>query len=143
MDIEDEIFKKFKMQGMLLENESVARMMDTSLESGMSKIIPAGLKKDGAFRAGSQTADQDTFHALQQHTRFLMEQAGLDITNGGVHLNPYRHHDRSACTFCDFKAVCQFDASLAGNKYRAIKDMKDEDVLNSIKKEVEQHGNVD
>ncbi|MEC0303295.1 helicase-exonuclease AddAB subunit AddB [Terribacillus saccharophilus] len=143
VDIEDEIFKKFKMQGMLLENESVARMMDTSLESGMSKIIPAGLKKDGAFRAGSQTADQDTFHALQQHTRFLMEQAGLDITNGGVHLNPYRHHDRSACTFCDFKAVCQFDVSLAGNKYRAIKDMKDEDVLNSIKKEVERHGNVD
>ncbi|WP_077623098.1 helicase-exonuclease AddAB subunit AddB [Sediminibacillus massiliensis] len=131
-DIEKEIFKKFKMQGLLVENEQIVKMMDTGLDSGMSQIVPAGLKKNGEFRKGSHTAETETFNQLQGYIRELMVQAGTDITSGGVHLNPYQQNQQVACTYCPFKSVCQFDSTLHENNYRRLKEMKDEDVLNEI-----------
>src|SRR5699024_411349 len=64
--IEQEIFKKFKMKGLLVDQEEVVRMMDTSLESGRSNIIPAGFSKSGSFYKGSAVAEQDTFDQLQR-----------------------------------------------------------------------------
>lgn len=44
-EIEQEIFKKFKMKGLLLGDQEVVRLMDTTLQEGRSNIINAGLKK--------------------------------------------------------------------------------------------------
>lgn len=132
IDIEKELFKKFKMKGLLVEDEQLAKLMDTSMENGASEIIPAGLKKDGSFRKGSSTAQPEVFRHLQNYVRNLMETAGVDITNGGVHLNPYQNKQQTACAHCDFHSVCQFDPTLAENQYRRIRDMKDEDILNAI-----------
>ncbi|SDJ87946.1 helicase-exonuclease AddAB subunit AddB [Sediminibacillus albus] len=131
-EIQKEIFKKFKMQGLLVEDEQIVKMMDTGLDTGSSQIVPAGLKKNGDFRKGSNTAERETFDQLQAYIRELMVQAGTDITNGGVHLNPYQQKQQVACTHCPFKSVCQFDPTLHENNYRRLKDMKDEDVLNAI-----------
>ena len=42
-EIEQEIFKKFKMKGLLLGDQEVVRLMDTTLQEGRSNIINAGL----------------------------------------------------------------------------------------------------
>ncbi|MBQ0139317.1 MAG: helicase-exonuclease AddAB subunit AddB, partial [Kurthia sp.] len=49
-DSEAEILKKFKMSGLLLEDEDVILEMDESLEDvgGRSQIVPVYLKKDGS-----------------------------------------------------------------------------------------------
>lgn len=44
-EIEQEIFKKFKMKGLLLGDQEVVRLMDTTLQEGRSNIINAYLKK--------------------------------------------------------------------------------------------------
>ncbi|SFD37457.1 DNA helicase/exodeoxyribonuclease V, subunit B [Lentibacillus persicus] len=132
-EIEKKLFKKYKMQGLLLSDQELIRQMDTSLESGVSDIIPAGLKKDGDFRKGSRIADQETFRSLQNHIHHLMMQAGLDMTSGGVHLNPYQHKQQTACTFCSFRSVCQFDPTLEENNYRKLTDMKDEEILDMLR----------
>ncbi|GAE93625.1 ATP-dependent nuclease [Gracilibacillus boraciitolerans JCM 21714] len=80
--IEQEIFKKFKMKGLLLDQEDVVRMMDTSLESGRSNIIPAGFSKTGSFYKGSAVAEREIFSELQGYIHRLMENAGLAITEG-------------------------------------------------------------
>src|SRR5699024_9720388 len=50
--LEQEIFKKYKMNGLLLAEETVAEQMDTTLDAGVSsQMIPAGIKKDGSFNA--------------------------------------------------------------------------------------------
>jgi len=134
-EIEEEIFKKYKMQGLLLSNEEIVQMMDTSLESGSSSIVPAGLKKNGGFYSYSKIADNDTFTSLRNHIHQLMEDAGIDITTGGVHLNPYQHKQNVACTFCPFHAVCQFDPVLEDNNYRKLSDMKDDDILMKLREE--------
>ncbi|GAA0438137.1 helicase-exonuclease AddAB subunit AddB [Lentibacillus halophilus] len=132
-DIERELFKKYKMQGLLLSDEEVVKLMDTSVESGKSHIVPAGVKKNGGFYSDSRITDQESFSALQQHVHQLMIQAGVDITSGGVDLNPYQHKGRIPCTYCPFLSVCQFDPSLEENNYRKLTDMNDEDIFEQIR----------
>ncbi|GGJ92049.1 ATP-dependent helicase/deoxyribonuclease subunit B [Lentibacillus kapialis] len=131
-DIEKELFKKYKMQGLLLSDEQIVKMMDTTLDSGRSQIIPAGVKKNGDFYSGSKVADHETFHSLQNHIHHLMTQAGIDMTSGGVHLNPYQYKQQVACTYCPFLSVCQFDPILEENNYRKLTDMKDDDILQKL-----------
>src|SRR5699024_7173373 len=40
-EIEEEIFKKYKQEGLLLNNTDIVRMMDKTLEFGYSQIVPA------------------------------------------------------------------------------------------------------
>ncbi|MGP4106622.1 helicase-exonuclease AddAB subunit AddB [Virgibacillus sp. L01] len=132
-EIEKEIFKKYKMQGLLLSDEQIVKMMDTSLESGTSQVIPAGMKKNGGFYSSSKVADNETFSSLQQHIHHLMMQAGIDMTSGGVHLNPFQHKQNTACTYCPFLSVCQFDPILEENNYRKLTDLKDDEILDRLR----------
>lgn len=127
--IEEEIFKKYKMQGLLVSDENIVKLMDTTLETGTSQIIPAGMKKDGSFNARSKVADKDSFTHLQAHMHRLMVQAGIHMTSGDVQLNPYEHKQNIACTHCAFHSVCQFDPTLEQNNYHKLTDMKDEQIL--------------
>ncbi|MBM7541488.1 helicase-exonuclease AddAB subunit AddB [Amphibacillus cookii] len=130
--LEEKLFKKYKMQGLLVDQEHVVQMMDADLETGMSPVVPAGLKKDGTFRSGSQIASTETFQTLQNYVRQLITQAGLAITEGEVALNPYQQAQKTACEFCAFKSVCQFDASLPNHHYRKLLDVKDEMIIKKI-----------
>ncbi|ASK60838.1 helicase-exonuclease AddAB subunit AddB [Virgibacillus phasianinus] len=132
--IEKEILKKYKMQGLLLSSEEIVKLMDRSLESGSSQIVPAGVKKNGGFYNYSKIADNETFSGLKEHVHQLMSRAGIDMTNGGVHLNPYQHSQNIACTFCSFKSVCQFDPLLEENNYRKLPAMKEEEILEKLRK---------
>ncbi|MEN2466658.1 helicase-exonuclease AddAB subunit AddB [Ornithinibacillus sp. JPR2-1] len=133
-DLEEEIFKRYKMKGLLINNDRVVQMMDTSMESG-SDIIPAKLKKDGSFTANSKVAGQETFSTLQEHIHRLMYKAGIDITGGAVHLNPYQRKQKVACTYCPFLSVCQFDASLETNNFRRLSELKEDEVLEKLRSE--------
>ncbi|WP_077325015.1 helicase-exonuclease AddAB subunit AddB [Virgibacillus siamensis] len=132
-EIEKEIFKKYKMQGLLLSDEEVVKLMDTSLDSGTSRIVPAGVKRKGGFYNHSKVADNETFSSLQKHIHHLMMQAGIDMTSGGVHLNPFQHKQNNACTYCPFLSVCQFDPLLEENNYRKLTDMKDDEILEKLR----------
>lgn len=133
-DLVDEIFKNYKMEGLLISDEEVVKMMDTSLESGSSQIIPAGVKKNGGFYSRSKVAGNETFSTLRTHIHQLIVQAGIHMTDGHVHLNPYEHKQQTACTFCPYHSVCQFDPTLEGNSYRRFVDMKEEDIIEKLRK---------
>ncbi|RLL45035.1 helicase-exonuclease AddAB subunit AddB [Oceanobacillus piezotolerans] len=139
-EIEKEIFKHYKMKGLILSNEEIVKMMDTTLEGNTSQIIPAGLKKDGSFDSRSKVASNETFESLQNHIHHLLQDAGIHITSGEVDLNPYQHKNNVACTYCPFLSVCQFDPILEENNYRKLKDMKDDEVLERISEEAKLDG---
>ncbi|KGX87798.1 helicase-exonuclease AddAB subunit AddB [Pontibacillus litoralis] len=138
LDIEKELFKKFKMQGLLLENEEIVKMMDTNLESGWSPIVPVGLKKAGGFQKKSKTANENVFQQLQHYIRSLMKQAGESITEGQIEVNPFQKGNNVACTFCEYRSVCQFDPTLNENSYRTLKQMKEEDIFKKISEREEE-----
>lgn len=130
----DELFKEYKMKGILISDKEVVQLMDTSLETGTSQIVPAGFKKDGTFNAYSNIADEHTFSKLQDHVRQLMKQAGMLMTSGDIQINPFDYKDKNACTFCSFKSICQFDPILEENNYRKLTDIADKKVLEKIQR---------
>ncbi|SDJ43935.1 helicase-exonuclease AddAB subunit AddB [Salimicrobium halophilum] len=139
-EIEQEIVKSFKMQGLLLEDESAVRMMDTETDKGHSPVIPAGLKAKGGFYSNSKVADREMFQALDTYIRKLMTRAGMDITEGTIPLNPYQKKQQTACQFCSFRSVCQFDPTLEENQYRKLTEMNDTKVWEKLKEKGEADG---
>lgn len=133
--IAEELFKQYKMQGMLISDEEIVRLMDTTLDSGTSQIVPAGIRQNGEFYRNSKVASSETFSSLQSHINNLVQKAGIAITSGKVELNPFAHKQQNACTFCPFRSVCQFDPTLDEHEYRQLIQMKDDEILEKLHKE--------
>ncbi|MEK5109672.1 helicase-exonuclease AddAB subunit AddB [Cytobacillus sp. FSL K6-0129] len=136
-EIEKEILKKFKMKGLLLGEENVVRLMDKSLTTGDSPIISAGFNKDGSLSKRSKVADKAEFNYLRQFVRSKYIKTGNQMTGGQVEISPYKLKERTPCTFCSFKSICQFDESLETNTFRLLDEKPRDEVLTRIREEAE------
>ncbi len=74
---------------------------------------------------------------MTKHVRRTFQEAGEQITDGRVSIEPYKMKNKTPCTYCAFKSVCQFDESLEENEYRPLKAEKDKTILEWIKKEAD------
>ena len=64
-----------------------------------------------------------------------------EIMNGNIAVNPYRKTDstgENACGYCPYHSVCHFDRKIAGNEYRILEKLSNDDVMYKIAKEAEQ-----
>ncbi|WP_062352148.1 helicase-exonuclease AddAB subunit AddB [Bacillus kwashiorkori] len=136
-EVEEEIFKRFKMNGLVLSDADVVQLMDQTLQTGESKIISAGLKKDGNLTARSKAVTETDFTNLRKYVHKVFINTGNEILDGKIDLAPYKLKDRTACTFCPFKSICQFDPALRENNYRNLTPLKRTEALNFVKREVE------
>jgi ATP-dependent helicase/nuclease subunit B len=135
-EIEELIFKDFKMTGLVLADPEIVQMMDQTLERGDSKIISAGLKTDGTLKANSKVASKEDFSHLRQYVRQVFEKTGNEIVEGNVEIAPYKMNDRVPCTYCPFKSVCQFDQTLKENNYRLLPSLNKKDAMERVKEVV-------
>ncbi|MHC8971135.1 helicase-exonuclease AddAB subunit AddB [Priestia aryabhattai] len=133
--IEAEIFKKFKMKGLLLGDEEAVRLMDETLESGHSQVISAGIKKTGGFYSNSSVASEEDFTHLRQYVRGKFVEAGTEITNGKIDISPYKLKDKTPCAFCEYRSICQFDESMENNEYRQLSTESQSVILDKIREE--------
>lgn len=140
-EIEEELFKKFKMNGLMLGKEDVIKLMDGSLEKGDSPIVPAGVKTDGTLTKRSKVASREDFSSLQKFVRHKYVETGNKIIGGNVEIAPYQLKEKSPCTFCSFKSVCQFDEGLESNQYRKLQTFSKEEALELIRKEANANEN--
>jgi ATP-dependent helicase/nuclease subunit B len=139
-EIEQEISKKFKMNGLILGEANAVRLMDLSLDTGKSIVIPAEIKKDGTLSKRSKVASNEEFEDLRHYVRNMYVKTGNAITDGTVQISPYKMKDRTPCTFCSYKSVCQFDESMEDNQYRMLVPRSREQALELMRKEVTQDG---
>ena len=133
--IQQELFKKFKMKGLLLADKDVVSLMDHDIEARKSDIIPAALKKDGSFYKNSSVLSSDDFQALRSFTRKTIQSIGTDISDGRIDIDPYKMKDRVPCTFCSYRSFCQFDQAMEDNAYRQISVEDDETILKRMREE--------
>jgi ATP-dependent helicase/nuclease subunit B len=137
--IESELLKEFKMNGLILSDQNVLTLMDQSLESGNSQIIAAGLKKDGTLTKHSKAASMKEFEDLRHYVRDLYVKTGNKIVDGDVEIAPYKLKEQTPCQFCAYKPVCHFDEAIENNRYRILKPQANEAVFDLIRKEQQDH----
>lgn len=117
---EQELLKRFKMKGLLTADREVVSLMDTSLDKGYSSIVPVAVKSDGSFYSSASVATPEQWGHLLSSVRGTISDIGTRITEGDVAIEPYRIQQETACTFCSFRPVCQFDEAVEGNKYNIL-----------------------
>ena len=52
-------------------------------------------------------------------------------------MNPKVYKDREACTFCQYKNVCDFDSRLQGHEKEKLKDLEPEEIWKEIRAKTE------
>jgi ATP-dependent helicase/nuclease subunit B len=142
-ELEKEIFKQFKMKGLVLGEQNVIQLMDTTLETGDSQIIPAGINKDGSIKKRSKVVTRDEFQQFTKYVRQTYVKSGNKMLDGAVDISPYKMKNKTPCTFCPFKAICQFDSSLKHNEYRSLPILSKEEILEAMQKEGLSSGAID
>ncbi|GAY75931.1 ATP-dependent nuclease, subunit B [Sporolactobacillus inulinus] len=130
--LERELYKNFKMKGLLLEDEEALLLSDQTAQGKMSDIVPFGVKKNGDFYKASSLAGKEEFDLLRSYTRRVMTDVGCKILDGDVAIKPFNLKGQVPCTYCPFRPVCRFDQSQPGNQYRMLKKMNDSDVLEKL-----------
>lgn len=135
-EIEKEILKRLKMNGLLLKDARVVRNMDKDI-SGFSLIIPARMNKGDILGDTPSVVTMHQFDILRKYVRDTLVKLCEDMLNGSIEIRPSKDRKHTACGFCTFSAICQFDPSMKDNKYRYVNKKSDEEVWDLMEKAVE------
>ena len=136
-EIEQIIKKNYKMNGLVLADINVIKMMDKNLQTGKSEIIPVELNNSGEINyKNSKTVTKEEFENLQKYTIKLIKQISKEILDGNIDLKPYYalNNKKTPCSYCEYKSICQFNPKLAGNKYNYIGTKSRQEILDEISK---------
>jgi ATP-dependent helicase/nuclease subunit B len=126
-DIEKEVMKRLKMNGLLLKDAKIVKEMDKGME-GYSLIIPARINKDGSLSKSPSIITLEQFNILRKYVRNTMVNLCEEMLNGNIEIKPSKDRKYTACNFCTYSAICQFDSTMKDNRYRNVNKKKDEEV---------------
>ncbi|MBE0466850.1 MAG: PD-(D/E)XK nuclease family protein, partial [Candidatus Desulforudis sp.] len=126
-EIEPQLMKLYRMQGLVLEDTELVRLMDGAA-AGESLIIPAGFNKDGGLRRKPNVLKLEHFERLREHLGRVIKDTGAAIGTGEVTAAPYRKGGMTACRYCPYKPVCGFDPLIASDRYRELRPVSGPEV---------------
>ncbi len=135
-EIEDKIRKKFKMQGLILADVDVVKMMDSNLDTGASDIVPAYIGKEGTLsNSRSSGVSRKQFEYLQKYTNKIITQISNEILHGNIDINPYYNtkNKNTPCEYCAYKSICNFSSNDCGSGYNYINNLEKETILEMMK----------
>lgn len=73
---------------------------------------------------------------LKNFVRQKHQEAGNAILSGDTAIQPYRLKGRTACDYCSFKSVCQFDPTDQEQQYLNLKADKPANIVGKIREEL-------
>ncbi len=143
-NIEQEIARKLKMKGLVLEDARLIKKLDDQI-AGSSAIVPVTMTVNGGFTKNSSVLPAAGFAALIRHVEELLRKIGREIMDGAARIEPVKNGQRRACAYCAYPSVCQFDRLLPDNNYKNIRPLKDDEVIARLQayQEVQHDAEVD
>ncbi|MDO4294281.1 MAG: helicase-exonuclease AddAB subunit AddB [Eubacteriales bacterium] len=133
-EINRQVMRALRATGVVNARDEVVEGLDSGL-AGRSDVIPVERKKDGSFSARSSLLSETDFRAVSAFVDRKIRQAGRQILDGRISLDPYEQANKSACDFCPYKKVCGFDKRIGGFAMRELENLKDEEALLRIREE--------
>ncbi|OPJ57484.1 helicase-exonuclease AddAB subunit AddB [Clostridium oryzae] len=134
-EIENEILKKLKMNGLILKDARVVKSMDSGIE-GYSLIIPARMNKGDTLGNTNSVVTLEQFDILRKYVRDTLVRLCEEMLSGNISIKPIKENSDTACNFCNFSSICQFDPSLIDNNYKTIDRKSDEEVWGLMEQKV-------
>lgn len=142
-DIENEIRKKLKMQGLVLKDDEILKEMDYDIKNdGESKTIPVKFK-DGTIKDDRSTATLHQFDILREHIKDKIASLCEEMYRGKIEIRPFKKKDKTPCDYCKYSSICQFDSGIKDNKYKIIGEKKPQEVWQLLEMEKGKEGECD
>ena len=136
-EIEAEILRKLRMDGLVNSSLDVIHHMDREIEKE-SDVIPVALKDGLIQESRSSVAGGKRFAHLTDFVNESLKNMGEKIMEGNTAVNPYKQGNRTACDYCPYHSVCGFDLKTAGFGFRKFRPMKAEEIWKEIEPEEEE-----
>lgn len=127
-EIRQAVLEQLKLNGVVNEEREVYRAMDADF-SGNSSVIPVGEKTDGSLKASAKTVSTKDFRTMSDYVNRTLVEAGREILNGAVDINPYQLDSQTGCDYCPYHTVCSFDARIPGFSYRKLEKIEGSEVI--------------
>ncbi len=121
----------YRMQGLLLDDQEAISLMDQELR-GRSVLIPVSVKSDGSLRQSDNVWSRAELDRMREHLEAELMAAGEAIMQGNIAISPYRLDKETACRFCSYAAVCQFDPLLPENDYRWLPKLPRDEIMRRL-----------
>lgn len=102
---EDTPESSYPLNGLLLDDESIYRAMDTR---GTGEFVPLNFSaKTGKVTNGkSRLADEKKLARIRDHLDGLLKQMANNLYAGKIDAQPLCNGGRSPCAYCDFRIAC-------------------------------------
>ena len=115
-----EIQNGYKMKGAMIEDENIIRSIAGEFADN-SQIVSLKRTAKGYFdyNSGMLLGEED-FLKLQQEVDAKVTELCKDLLDGKNPAKPMKTEVRSACTFCQFRSICQFDTDFEDCNYEMI-----------------------
>lgn len=116
----------YKLKGAVSNNLGDIIKIDKNLSnpSYSSKIVNLKTKVDGDISVTNKMLlSQEDFDILVDYTVNMVLKATEEIKNGNIEPYPLKISGKSACDYCKFRALCNFDEDF-GNLYREVAQVK-------------------
>ena len=108
-DIAEEVKKELKMKGVIYESEDIPSIFVAKKSITMAQINKM-----------CETAYNQLKKALE------------GIVDGNIEINPVSNGSSTACDFCPYGNICNFDPEFSNNKYRKYKKIKMEEFFDYV-----------
>lgn len=130
--------KLLRRSGLLLDDAEILQAMEHSIV-GDGRFLPVGMKKDFSWKssARSSLASMEQMGKLYQHIQKTLRQLGREMLAGDVEARPVvKGKQDTACTWCPYAAVCQYDESL-GDQNRPAYHRPTQQIWDAMEQEEE------
>lgn len=120
--IKTEIRKNFKLDGVVLDESSVIEGIAGEF-TGYSDTLQIRKTKEGNFSgtAENKILSLEEFHQLQEVVSSKVSCLCQDLLEGKIDIAPKKTKYQSACTYCQYKGICNFDLAFDGCTFDMVK----------------------
>lgn len=130
--VEQQITRQLKMKGLVLKDVNIVRNMDRDINKH-SHIIPVALSQKDEFYKNSSVLEEEGFFEVLDHCRTLIKEISEEMLRGNIKIHPVKQGNKTACEYCSYSSVCQFDPLFEDNEYHHIQKLESQEILQKIR----------
>ncbi len=120
--LETELRRIYKLDGIVLDDPAVIESIAGEF-SGFSEILPVRKSKDGSVSGttDSKLLTEEEFRDFRASMDQVITELCSALASGVIHLHPKKTKNETACKYCDYKSICNFELSFDGCSYDVVK----------------------
>ena len=117
--LEKAVRERFRLNGLILDDLSVVRAMDTG-DLSDSYIESVNAAADSSLKENDNLRDEAFFTKVIDKSLEKAAEFSSRIIEGKIPISPYSDGEHTPCTWCAYRGMCHFTEGLSENTYRRI-----------------------